>query len=176
MLDSIEASKSTKLSTFIAALGIHEVGEEGAKTITKYFTDIDSIAKAAPEDLIKIPDIGPVMAKNVVTFFNNEKNKAIIKEIIAAGVHWNSEQNASAEAHLLTGQTWVLTGTLEHLSRNEAKALLENLGAKVAGSVSKKTNFVVAGKDAGSKLSTAKGLGIEVLDETKFLERFHLVL
>ncbi len=176
VLDSIEASKSTKLSTFIAALGIHEVGEEGAKTITKYFTDIDSIAKAAPEDLIKIPDIGPVMANNVVTFFNNEKNKAIIKEIIAAGVHWNSEQNASAEAHLLTGQTWVLTGTLEHLSRNEAKALLENLGAKVAGSVSKKTNFVVAGKDAGSKLSTAKGLGIEVLDETKFLERFHLVL
>ena len=176
VLDSIEASKSTKLSTFIAALGIHEVGEEGAKTITKYFTDIDSIAKAAPEDLIKIPDIGPVMAKNIVTFFNNEKNKAIIKEIIAAGVHWNSEQNASAEAHLLTGQTWVLTGTLEHLSRSEAKALLENLGAKVAGSVSKKTNFVVAGKDAGSKLSTAKGLGIEVLDETKFLERFHLVL
>jgi DNA ligase (NAD+) len=173
VLDSIEASKSTKLGTFIGALGIHEIGEEGAKTIAKYFTNINSITKATLEDLTKIPDIGPVMAKNAITFFNDKKNQAIIEEIIAAGVHWNSEKNAPAkEEHLLEGQTWVLTGTLEHLSRNEAKALLESLGAKVAGSVSKKTSCVVAGKDAGSKLATAKVLGIKILDEKAFLDHF----
>ena len=173
VLDSIEASKSTKLGTFIGALGIHEIGEEGAKTIAKYFTNINSITKATLEDLTKIPDIGPVMAKNAITFFNDKKNQAIIEEIIAAGVHWNSEKNAPAkEEHLLAGQTWVLTGTLEHLSRNEAKALLESLGAKVAGSVSKKTSCVVAGKDAGSKLATAKVLGIKILDEKAFLDHF----
>ncbi len=176
VLDSIEASKSTKLGTFIGALGIHEIGEEGAKTIAKYFTNINSITKATLEDLTKIPDIGPVMAKNAITFFNDKKNQAIIEEIIAAGVHWNSEKNAPAkEEHLLAGQTWVLTGTLEHLSRNEAKALLESLGAKVAGSVSKKTSCVVAGKDAGSKLATAKVLGIKILDEKAFLDHFKKV-
>ena len=176
VLDSIEASKSTKLGTFIGALGIHEIGEEGAKTIAKYFTNINSITKATLEDLTKIPDIGPVMAKNAITFFNDKKNQAIIEEIIAAGVHWSSEKNApTKEEHLLAGQTWVLTGTLEHLSRNEAKALLESLGAKVAGSVSKKTSCVVAGKDAGSKLATAKVLGINILDEKAFLDHFKKV-
>jgi DNA ligase (NAD+) len=176
VLDSIEASKSTKLGTFIGALGIHEIGEEGAKTIAKYFTNINSITKATLEDLTKIPDIGPVMAKNAITFFNDKKNQAIIEEIIAAGVHWSSEKNAPAkEELLLAGQTWVLTGTLEHLPRNEAKVLLESLGAKVAGSVSKKTSCVVAGKDAGSKLATAKVLGIKILDEKAFLDHFKKV-
>ena len=176
VLDSIEASKSTKLGTFIGALGIHEIGEEGAKTIAKYFTNINSITKATLEDLTKIPDIGPVMAKNAITFFNDKKNQAIIEEIIAAGVHWSSEKNAPAkEELLLAGQTWVLTGTLEHLPRNEAKVLLESLGAKVAGSVSKKTSCIVAGKDAGSKLATAKVLGIKILDEKAFLDHFKKV-
>ncbi len=174
VLDSIEASKTTKLGTFLGALGIHEVGEEGAKSIAKYFKNLDTIAKASFEELMQVPDIGPVMANNVVKFFKDAKNQDIIAKIIEAGVNWENEEYEPAEQQLLAGQTWVLTGTLQHLSRNEAKAFLESLGAKVAGSVSKKTTCVVAGQDAGSKLDKAQELGVKVLDEAAFLAEFDL--
>ena len=174
VLDSIQASKTTKLGTFLGALGIHEVGEEGAKSIARYFKNWDAITAATVEDLMQVPDIGPVMAKNVVEFFHNAKNLAIIKEIRDAGVSWQDEPGEPAQPQLLAGQTWVLTGTLQLLSRNEAKALLESLGAKVAGSVSKKTSCVVAGQDAGSKLATAQSLGVKVMDEAAFLAEFKL--
>jgi len=138
VLDSIEASKTTKLGTFLGALGIHEVGEEGAKNIAKYFKNLDSIANASFEELMQAPDIGPVTANNVVNFFNDTKNQEIVAKIIEAGVNWENEDNKPATQQVLAGQTWVLTGTLQHMSRNEAKAFLESLGAKVAGSVSKK--------------------------------------
>ena len=172
VLASIEASKSTKLGTFLGALGIHEVGEEGAKSIAKYFKNLDAIAHASFEDLMQVPDIGPVMATNVVNFFKDEKNQAIIAKIIGAGVSWENEANEPVKQQRLAGQTWVLTGTLQQMPRNEAKALLESLGAKVAGSVSKKTTCVVAGQDAGSKLANAQALGIKVLDEADFLAEF----
>ena len=174
VLDSIEASKSTKLGTFLAALGIHEVGEESAKTIAKHFKNLNTISHATSEELTQVPDIGPVMATNVVNFFRDEKNQAIIKQILASGVTWQDEQSTSAHQQILAGQSWVLTGTLQNLSRDEAKALLESWGAKVAGSVSKKTSCVVAGKDAGSKLDKAESLGIKVMEEAEFLEAFNV--
>ncbi len=174
VLVSIDASKSTKLGTFLGALGIHEVGEEGAKSIAKYFKNLDAIANASFEELMQVPDIGPVMATNVVNFFKDEKNQAIIAKIIEAGVNWENEVNEPVKQQRLAGQTWVLTGTLQQMPRNEAKALLESLGAKVAGSVSKKTTCVVAGQDAGSKLANAQALGIKVLDEADFLAEFKL--
>ncbi len=174
VLDSIEASKTTKLGTFLGALGIHEVGEEGAKYIAKYFKNLDAIANASFEELMQVPDIGPIMANNVIDFFHNSENIKIVKEIRDSGVSWQDEQGESAKQQTLAGQTWVLTGTLQHLSRNEAKAFLESLGAKVAGSVSKKTSCVVAGQDAGSKLDKAQSLGVKVLDEAAFLTEFNL--
>lgn len=174
VLDSIEASKPTKLGTFLGALGIHEVGEESAKTIAKYFKNLNTISHATSEELMQVPDIGPVMATNVVNFFRDEKNQAIIKQILASGVTWQDEQSTSTHQQILAGQSWVLTGTLQNLSRDEAKALLESWGAKVAGSVSKKTSCVVAGKDAGSKLDKAESLSIKVMEEAEFLEAFNV--
>jgi DNA ligase (NAD+) len=171
VLDSIAASKTTKLGTFMAALGIHEVGEEGAKNIARYFKNYDTIASATVEQLLQVPDVGPVTAHNVVAFFADTKNQAIVQKIIAAGVNWPDEACQPQQAQQLAGQTWVLTGALQ-MPRAEAKALLESLGAKVAGSVSKKTTCVLAGQDAGSKLAKAEELGVKVMDEATFLTVF----
>ena len=172
VLASIAASKHTKLGTFLAALGIHEVGEEGAKSIAQYFKTLEAIMAASLEDLILVPDIGPVMAKNIVEFFQNTENRAIIAKILDAGVTWPVIVDQAITSLPLAGQTWVLTGALQQLTRSEAKVLLENLGAKVAGSVSKNTSVVVAGVEAGSKLTTAQELGIKVMDEAEFLAEF----
>ncbi|MDD5461232.1 MAG: NAD-dependent DNA ligase LigA [Methylococcales bacterium] len=174
VLASIEASKKTRLSIFLGALGIHEVGEEGAKNIARYFKNLAAIANATFEELMQVPDIGPVTANNIVNFFSDEKNREIVAKIIAAGVNWESEEHTPPEQQRLAGQTWVLTGTLQQLSRDEAKAYLEGLGAKVAGSVSKKTTCVVAGEDAGSKLTKAQSLGVKVIDEAAFLDELNL--
>ena len=174
VLASIEASKTTKLGTFLGALGIHEVGEEGAKNIAKYFKNLEAISNASVEELMQAPDIGPVTANNVVNFFKDTKNREIVAKIIAAGVNWKNEDHEPARQQTLAGQTWVLTGTLQHMSRDEAKAFLESFGAKVAGSVSKKTTCVIAGQDAGSKLDKAQSLGVKVLDEDEFLSEFDL--
>ncbi len=171
VLDSIEASKTTKLSTFLAALGIPDVGEGGSKNVAKYFKNLPAIQAASFEELMQVPDVGPVTAKSIVDFFQDEKNQAIIADIISAGVNWEDEQHQPAQAQPLAGQTWVLTGTMA-MPRQEAKALLESLGAKVAGSVSKKTDCVVAGAEAGSKLAKARELGIRVMNEAEFLAEF----
>lgn len=173
VLDSIEASKKTKLDTFIAALGIPDVGESGSKNIAKYFKNLSAIQAASVEELMQVPDIGPVTAKSIVDFFQDEKNQAIVADIISAGVNWEDEQQLPEQAQPLAGQTWVLTGTMT-MPRQEAKALLESLGAKVAGSVSKKTDCVVAGAEAGSKLTKAQELGVRVMSEAEFLESFIL--
>jgi DNA ligase (NAD+) len=174
VLDSIESSKMTKLGTFLAALGIHEVGEEGSKNVANYFKTLDAIKAASFDDLLQVPDVGPVTAKNLVEFFKDENNNAIVAKIIAAGVNWPEQLTETVQEQVLSGQTWVLTGTLQQMARQEAKAFLESLGAKVAGSVSKKTNCVLAGVDAGSKLATAESLGVKVIDEATFLTMFNL--
>ena len=171
VLDAIEAAKQTKLSTFLSALGIPEVGESGAKTIAKHLKSLDAIQNATFEQLIQVPDVGQVTAKNIIEFFQDEKNQAIITEILNAGVTWQDEADEPQGAQPLAGQTWVLTGTLE-MPRHEAKALLEQLGAKVSGSVSKKTDCVLAGAEAGSKLAKAEELGVKVIDEATFLAEF----
>ncbi|MGZ8946996.1 MAG: NAD-dependent DNA ligase LigA, partial [Methylococcaceae bacterium] len=168
VLDSIEASKSTKLGAFLAALGIQEVGEEGAKNIARYFKNYQSIANANFEQLMQVPDVGPVTAANVVAFFADAKNQAIVQKIIDSGVTWADEMGEPVQQQILAGQTWVLTGVLQ-MPRDEAKVLLESLGAKVAGSVSKKTSCVLAGQDAGSKLAKAEELGVKIIDESTFL-------
>ena len=174
VLDSIEASKTTKLGTFLGALGIQEAGEEAAKNIARYFKNLDAIAGASFDELMEVPDIGPVTANNVVNFFKDAKNRQIVARIIEAGVNWKNEDYEPAKQQPLAGQTWVLTGTLQNMTRSEAKAFLESLGAKVAGSVSKKTSCVVAGTDAGSKLDKAQSLGVRVMDEAEFLTEFDL--
>lgn len=171
VLDAIEAAKQTKLSTFLSALGIPEVGENGSKTIAKHLKSLDAIQNATFEQLIQVPDVGQVTAKNIIEFFQDEKNQAIIAKILNAGVTWQDEADEPQGAQPLAGQTWVLTGTLE-MPRHEAKALLEQLGAKVSGSVSKKTSCVLAGSDAGSKLAKAEELGVKVMDEATFLTEF----
>ena len=172
VIDSIESSKTTKLGTFLAALGIHEVGEEGAKNIANYFKSLEAIKAASYEQLLQVPDVGPVTAKNLAEFFQDHNNVAIVDKIIEAGVNWPEDQSAAVQEQTLAGQTWVLTGTLQHLSRQQAKALLESLGAKVSGSVSKKTSCVLAGSDAGSKLDKAEFLGVKVIDEATFFAMF----
>lgn len=171
VLDSIEASKTTKLSTFLAALGIPDVGEGGSKNVAKHFKNLPAIQAASFEQLMQVADVGPVTAKSIMDFFQDEKNRAIVADIINAGVNWEDEQRQPEQAQPLAGQTWVLTGTMT-MPRQEAKALLESLGAKVAGSVSKKTDCVVAGAEAGSKLTKAQELGIRVIDEAGFLAEF----
>lgn len=171
VLAAIEASKDTQLSTFIGALGIPEIGEESAKALAKHFHSLSAIAEATEQQLLEVPDIGPVMANNILAFFADTNNQAIIAEIIAAGVHWPDVPSDHVEQRPLVGQTWVLTGTLKK-PRTEFKARLENLGAKVANSVSKKTTCVLAGEDAGSKLAKAQALGVKIIDEDTFLAQF----
>ncbi|ASF46351.1 NAD-dependent DNA ligase LigA [Methylovulum psychrotolerans] len=167
VLDSINAAKNTQLGTFIAALGIHEIGEESAKAVAKHFKTYPALANASYDDLLQVPDIGPVMAQNIVDFFADTKNQAIVQAIIDAGVTWPEISADPAQAQPLAGQTWVITGTLS-LPRDKAKDLLESLGAKVSGSVSKKTTAVLAGEEAGSKLAKAEELGVKVFDEVAF--------
>jgi DNA ligase (NAD+) len=174
VLDSIESSKTTKLGTFLAALGIHEVGEEGAKNIANYFKTLDAIRSATFEELLQVPDVGPVTAKNLLEFFKDEYNKTVVEKIIAAGVNWPELPTGDVQQQVLADQIWVLTGTLQVMPRHQVKSFLESMGAKVSGSVSKKTSCVLAGADAGSKLVTAESLGVKVIDEAMFLAMFNL--
>jgi DNA ligase (NAD+) len=163
------------------------VGETTAKNLANHFGSLPAIIKAAiaygfesdddhsnSEDLINVDDVGPIVAKHLNAFFSLERNLEVIIALQAAGLNWADIDVKSADQLPLNGQTWVLTGSLETLTRDQAKAQLESLGAKVAGSVSKKTHCVVAGPGAGSKLAKAESLGIEVLDEKGFIERFLL--
>ena len=169
VLVSIEKSKKTTLPRFLFGLGIRHVGETTAKDLARHFGGIDAIMSATLEQLLQVRDVGPVVAQSVRTFFDQPHNREVVEQLKACGVQWE-EGEPTAGANLpLAGQTFVLTGTLPTLSRDEAKDLLEAAGAKVAGSVSKKTHCVVAGAEAGSKLDKANELGITVLDEAGLL-------
>jgi len=169
VLASIEKSKDTTLPRFIYGLGIRHVGETTAKDLSRHFGGIDAIMNATLDQLLQVRDVGPVVAQSVRTFFDQPHNREVVEQLQACGVHWQ-EGEPTAGANLpLAGKTYVLTGTLPTLSRDQAKDMLEAAGAKVAGSVSKKTHGVVAGAEAGSKLDKAKELGIQVLDEAGLL-------
>lgn len=169
LLKSIEISKQTTLPKFLYSLGIREVGEATAQTLANNFGTLDAVIAASMDQLLEIDDIGPIVARHIVDFFNNPDNLPIVEAIIAAGVQWK-DIDQSADSLPLKGQTWVLTGTLETMSRAEAKDKLQQFGAKVAGSVSARTYAVVAGPGAGSKLKKAQALDIQVLTEQSLIE------
>lgn len=168
LVNALQIAKQTKFARFLYALGIREVGEATARSLATYFLTLDALEHANEEALIDIEDVGPIVAHHIVTFFEQAHNREVIERLISAGISWPQEQKLESSSEL-NGKTLVLTGTLEKLSRSEAKEKLLALGAKVAGSVSKKTDYVVAGRDAGSKLKKAQSLGITVVDETTLI-------
>ena len=167
LISGLQASKNTRFSRFLYSLGIREVGEATAASLASHFIDVEAIQHASLEDLIEIDDIGPIMAQHIYTYFTKEENRALIQRLLAAGIKWEQVKVAQVET-AITGKVFVITGTLSEMSRDQAKQALLALGAKVTGSVSKKTDYLVAGEKAGSKLSKAEKLGITVLDDEAF--------
>lgn len=175
LVEAIEKSKSNSLERLLFGLGIRHVGEKAAKILAAHFETIEALQQATVEELVTIHEIGDKMADSVVSYFDNDDVQQLLQKLQAVGVNMKftgKKINVSDIDSFFAGKTVVLTGKLTQLTRNEAKAKLEALGATVAGSVSKKTDLVVAGEDAGSKLAKAEQLGIEVWDEARLVEQF----
>lgn len=171
IVNALEKSKLTTLPRFLYSLGIREVGEATAANLAQHFKSLDVIQAATEEQLIEVQDIGGVVAKHITTFFDEEKNQAVVKDLLEQGIHWPEISTPEQGVELpLEGKTVVLTGTLSQLGRTEAKEALQALGAKVTGSVSKKTDILFAGENAGSKLAKAQELGIEIKTEQDLLD------
>ena len=166
---AIQAAKHTSLPRFLYALGIRDVGEATALALARHFGDIGALRRAGADAIERVPDVGPVVAKNVAAYFQDPDNAVIVDRLLAEGITWPAPTPAAGSA-ALTGKTFVLTGTLQTLTREAAEQAVAELGGKVSGSVSKKTHYVVAGAEAGSKLKKAHDLGVTVLDEAEFLE------
>lgn len=168
-LASLEKAKNTTLARFIFALGIREVGEATALNLANHFKTLEALQNADLEALQQVPDVGEVVANRILAFWHEQHNVAVVNDLIQQGVHWDDVEVKEVGDNLFKGKTVVLTGTLTQMGRNEAKALLQEMGAKVSGSVSAKTDFVIAGDAAGSKLTKAQELGVAVLTEEEFL-------
>ena len=168
-IEAIEGSKTTELSRFLYALGIREVGEATARALANHFVDLEMIMAASPGSLEEVNDIGPVVASHIHRFFTKELNRRLVSRLIDAGITWSKPEKQIAVKALLTGQIWVVTGKLEAISRDEAGTAIRRLGGQTTGSVSKKTDVLLAGSGAGSKLSKAESLGVKVIDENDFL-------
>ena len=168
-LASLEKAKHTTLARFIFALGIREVGEATALNLANHFKTLEALQNADLEALQQVPDVGEVVANRILAFWHEPHNVAVVNDLIAQGVHWETVETKEVTENRFKGKTVVLTGTLTQMGRNEAKALLQDMGAKVSGSVSAKTDFVIAGDAAGSKLTKAQELGVAVLTEEEFL-------
>lgn len=168
LLQAIKKSQNTTLARFIFALGIRHVGETTAKDLANHYQNVHALMDATVEDLLSVKDVGPVVAESILSFMAEAHNREVIEQILASGMQLSVEEKIMSAA--VAGKTFVLTGTFPNLTRDEAKNLLEKAGAKVAGSVSKKTDYVVAGADAGSKLVKAEELGVSVIDEATMLE------
>ncbi|WP_299974782.1 NAD-dependent DNA ligase LigA [uncultured Pseudoteredinibacter sp.] len=165
LLQALEQAKQTSLPRFLFALGIREVGEATARNLAQHFGNLDALMSANADKLLEVSDVGPIMAEFILGFFADSRNRQEIERLQAAGVQWPDIEVKAADELPMNDLTYVLTGTLEQMSRNEAKAALQELGAKVAGSVSAKTSVLVAGPGAGSKLKKAQDLGVEIIDE-----------
>ncbi|WP_233112837.1 NAD-dependent DNA ligase LigA [Aggregatibacter actinomycetemcomitans] len=168
-LASLEKAKNTTLARFIFALGIRDVGEATALNLANHFKTLEALQNADLEQLQQVPDVGEVVANRIFVFWREAHNVAVVEDLIAQGVHWETVDVQEVKENPFKGKTVVLTGTLSQMGRNDAKALLQQLGAKVSGSVSAKTDYVIAGEAAGSKLSKAAELGVQVLSEEEFL-------
>jgi len=173
LLAAIERCKATTLPKFIFALGVREVGEATAVNLAKYFGSLEAIQRASLDELLEVPDVGPVVARNLHDFFSASHSQQLLDGLIRAGIHWPAIERIESGQLPLNGTTYVISGTLESMPRSEAKARLEQLGARVAGSVSAKTSCLVAGPGAGSKLADAKKLGIAIVDESQLLDLLH---
>ncbi|MBI5889159.1 MAG: NAD-dependent DNA ligase LigA [Nitrosomonadales bacterium] len=169
IVDALEKSKHTTLNRFLFALGIRHVGETTAKDLARHFGNLDAVMQAGADRLLAVPDVGPVVAQSIVDFFGESHNREVVQQLRILGVRWEEHEGTGTQALPLTGKTFVLTGTLASMSRDEAKSRLEGLGAKVAGSVSKKTDYVVAGEEAGSKLIRAQELNVPVWNEAELI-------
>ena len=165
LVEALEKSKATTLPRFLYGLGIRHVGEATAKALARHFGSMDALMQASEADLLLVNDVGPTVAQSIHTFFAQAHNREVVEQLRACGLHWPAMEAASDAPKPLAGLTFVITGTLPTLGRDAAKALIEDAGAKVAGSVSKKTSFVLAGSEAGSKLDKALELGVPVIDE-----------
>jgi DNA ligase (NAD+) len=170
ILDAIEKSKRTTLARFVYALGIRNVGEATAKELARHFGNLEGLMEADMADLQQVADIGPVVAQSILEFLAETHNREVIEQLRGAGVEWPEEEGAGPANGALSGRTFVLTGSLPNLSREQAKDAIEALGGKVSGSVSKKTHYVVAGADPGSKYDKALALGVKILGEDELLE------
>ncbi len=170
LVDALEKSKDTTLGRFLFALGIPQVGETTAQQLAAHFGSLDRLMKADTGRLQEVPDIGPIVAESIHTFFDQRHNREVIDRLRGAGVHWQEHEpdETGDGGQPLAGRTFVLTGALESMTRDEARDALLALGAKVTGSVSKKTDYVVVGADPGSKADKAGELGVETLDEDAF--------
>jgi DNA ligase (NAD+) len=168
LVAELERSRNTTLERLIYALGIRNVGESTARDLARHFGDLEPLERASEEDLLQVSDVGPVVAHSIRQFFDEPHNRQVIDNLRQAGVRW--ERVAPAPKRVAAVKSFVLTGALAGMTRDEARAAIEAKGHKVAGSVSKKTDFVVAGDDAGSKLDRARALGVRILDEKEFRE------
>jgi DNA ligase (NAD+) len=169
LLDAIAASQNVSLARFIYALGIRNVGEHMAKVLAKAFGSLERLSQASEEELMAIEGVGPIVARSVRNFFNAESNRQTIEKLLSSGIRISSEQDYKQKEEI-AGKTFVFTGTLTNFTREEAQALVEKYGGKSASSVSKKTDYVVVGENAGSKAETARQLGVKILNEAEFLE------
>jgi DNA ligase (NAD+) len=169
IIEALEQSKNTTLARFIYALGIRNVGEATAKDLARHFGSLPALQAASEENLLDVPDVGPIVAASIFQFLAEPHNREVIAALVLAGIHWQESAGKSTTVGVLAGKTFVLTGTLPTMSRDDAKDRIEAAGGKVSGSVSKKTDFVVAGSEAGSKLDKAQELGVAILDEAGLL-------
>jgi len=169
LVNALQDAKQTTLAKFLYSLGIREVGEATAQNLANHFLTLEKITQASVDALTEVSDVGEIVAKHVRGFFSEEHNMAVVNALVEQGIHWPELTAPSADAHPLAGLTYVLTGTLSELNRNDAKARLQALGAKVSGSVSAKTDALIAGEKAGSKLTKAQDLGIDVLTEADLI-------
>jgi len=166
---AIEAAKSTTLPRFLYALGIRDVGEATALALARHFGGAESLRDAAEEEILEVPDVGPVVARNIRAYFDSPENRTLLERLTASGVRWPAVERP-VSAGQIADKTFVLTGTLGGMTRDAARDAIVQRGGKVSGSVSKKTDYVVAGAEPGSKLDKAHELGIAVLDEAAFVE------
>ncbi len=170
IVDALQVSKQTTLPRFLFGLGIRHVGEATAKALARHFGSLDAIMDASVEGLLEVADVGPVVAQSIHTFFEQPHNREVVAQLRACGLQWEEGAPAERKPTPLSGKTMVITGTLPTLSRDQAKDLIEGAGGKVAGSVSKKTHYLLAGLEAGSKLDKARELGVAVIDENGLKE------
>jgi DNA ligase (NAD+) len=170
LIAAIERSRNTTFTRFVYALGIRNVGEATARDLARHFGSLDALMRADEDALQQVKDVGPVVAASVARFFREPHNLEVVQQLRSLGVKWSEGKGEVAAQRALSGKSFVLTGTLPRMTRDGAKELIESLGGKVTGSVSKKTDYVVAGADPGSKHDKALELGIKVLDEDGLLK------